>query len=227
MYESMNAAGNNVSAKNQIAPNKYVQIFLNQGSVKRVLFVGNSITRHAPKEDIGWCGDWGMAASCKENDYVHIVVDAMTERYGKIDYCIAQAGLWEMNYFNGTDILNEWYAVARDFNADIVIIRIGENINRDKNKEINCKPYYDEMIKFFTKNPDARVIVTDNFWKIEVLDTMIKEVIAENGYIYCHIGDLEDNEENMAIGLFEHKGVSLHPGDYGMKRIAERILEKL
>ena len=105
--------------------------------------------------------------------------------------------------------------------------KIGENINRDKNKEINCKPYYDEMIKFFTKNPDAKVIVTDNFWKIEVLDTMIKEVIAENGYIYCHIGDLEDNEENMAIGLFEHKGVSLHPGDYGMKRIAERILEKL
>ena len=227
MHESSNATENNVSVRNQIEPNKYVQMFFERNSVKKVLFVGNSITRHAPKADIGWNGDWGMAASCKENDYVHIVVEALKEKYGKIDYCIAQCGLWEMNYFNGDDILEQWYSEARDFNADIVIIRIGENINRDKNKEINCKPYYDKMIKFFAKNPDAKVIVTDNFWKIEVLDNIIREVVGENGYTFCHIGDLEDDDKTLAIGLFEHKGVSLHPGDYGMKCIAQRILEKL
>ena len=227
MYESTNASKNNVSSENQLDANKYVRIYTKENSVKKVLFVGNSITRHAPKSDIGWFGDWGMAASAKDKDYVHLVVDGLNEKYGNIDYCIAQAALWETNYFNGADILNEFYTPARDFNADIVIIRIGENINRDKNKEINSKPYFSEMVRFFAKDPKAKVIVTDNFWRIEVLNTMIREVADENGYKFCHISDLESNKETMAIGLFEHEGVSLHPGDYGMKCIAERILKKL
>lgn len=227
MCISANAAGNNVSAQNQLDINKYVQIFKGEDSKVKVLFVGNSITRHAPKADIGWSGDWGMAASCREKDYVHLVVSALDKRYNGVDYCIAQAALWEVNYFDGDKVLNEYYTAARDFDADIVIIRIGENINRDKNKEIPCKPYFADMIKFFAKNPSAQVIVTDNFWKVEALDKAFSEVIAENGYTYCHIGDLEDDEKTMAFGQFEHHGVCLHPSDYGMKCIADRIIKEV
>ena len=32
----------------------------------KVLFLGNSITLHAPKPDIGWTGNWGMAVSAED-----------------------------------------------------------------------------------------------------------------------------------------------------------------
>ena len=227
MIESEYAKKNSVSSKGQLEETKFVKIVRKENSRLKVLFVGNSITRHAPAPQIGWYGDWGMAASCEENDFVHQTMKGIEEKYGPTDYCVAQAAEWERRYFEGNKSLEEFYIPARDFCADVVIIRIGENINRDKNKEINCKPYYDQMIKFFVSNPKAQVIVTDNFWQIEVLDRIFKEVIDENGYTYCKISDLERDEKTMAIGQFEHEGVSMHPSDYGMKKIAERILEKV
>ena len=48
----------------------------------KVLFLGNSITKHGPKADIDWSGNWGMAASVEANDYVHLVTKALTEKAG-------------------------------------------------------------------------------------------------------------------------------------------------
>lgn len=227
MIVSKHAEANTVASRGQLEETKFVKIVRKENSVLRVLFVGNSITRHAPAPQIGWYGDWGMAASCEEKDFVHQTIAGIEKKYGNIDYCIAQAAEWESRYFEGEKVLNEYYVPAREFDADIVIVRIGENINRETNKKINCKPYYDEMIRFFAPSSDSRVIVTDNFWQIEVLDRIFKEVISERGYIYCKISDLEQDERTMALGQFEHEGVSMHPSDYGMKCIAERLLEKI
>lgn len=224
MQISENAQANTVSSCRQV--DKYIDIYENGGAV-RVLFIGNSITKHAPAENIGWSGNWGMAASCEDKDYVHRTVAGMREKFGEIDFCVAQLAEWERRYYEGDEVLNQYYTKARDFAADIIIVRIGENINREENKKINCKPYYDSMIKFFAVKENAKIIVTDNFWNIEVLNRIFKEVCDENGYTFCHISDLEQDERTMAKGLFEHEGVAVHPGDYGMECIAKRILEKL
>ena len=59
---------NNVSALRQIQNKNRVEIVDNAGKT-RVLFVGNSITRHEPKPEIGWINDWGMAAFIYLNSF--------------------------------------------------------------------------------------------------------------------------------------------------------------
>lgn len=224
MSESVNAKANTVSSANQLDVNKYVRINAAENPKMKVLFVGNSITRHSPKPDIGWFGDWGMAASAPENDYVHKTVAGLQSKFGDISCCVAQAAEWERRYFEGDKALLEFYTEARDFCADLVIIRIGENISREKNAEIPCKPYFDGMIKFFAANPKAKIILTDCFWNIPPIDQPISEIAAERDYTFCRIGDLEKDERTMAKGLFAHAGVAAHPSDYGMECIANRIL---
>ena len=224
MIESKNAAANTVEAQGQVDVNQFVSIY-KRGGVKKVLFFGNSITRHEPKADIGWDGDWGMAASSKEKDYVHLVVAELDKKYGKVDYCIAQGAMWEWGYTRTDEVLEEYYSAIKDFDADIVIIRIGENITAKKHLEADCKPHFAKAVDFLSGNAE-KVIITDMFW-YAIYNDCFKEVAEEKGHTFCHLTDLEEDERTMALGLFEHKGVAGHPGDYGMQCIADRILAKI
>lgn len=221
MNVSKNEALNTVSAKGQLEKDGHVTICRKGGDTK-VLFVGNSITLHAPAPQIGWHGNWGMAASCEENDYVHVVVKGLEERGVKVDFAIAQVSEWERRFDEDLIPLQELHQSAADFAADIVIVRVGENMKKTIIQQ--GKEYFDRMIRFFLTNPKAKVIVTDSFWEHPVRDPFIKEICAERGYTFCHISDLEKDERTMAIGQFEHKGVSVHPSDFGMSELAKRIL---
>lgn len=225
MIESKNAKANTVSAQGQVDVNKFVSIFRRGGS-KRVLFFGNSITRHEPNADIGWHGDWGMAASSIDKDYVHLVVAELDKKYGKVDYCIAQGAMWEWGYRRTAEVLAEYYTALREFDANIVIIRIGENITAQKHLEVSCKPHFAEAVDFLVGPSAEKVIITDMFW-YSVYNDCLREVCEEKGHTFCHLTDLEEDERTMALGLFEHKGVAGHPGDFGMQCIADRILAKI
>ncbi len=52
---------------------KKLQTFAAAKKGPRVLFVGNSITLHGPRPQIGWTNNWGMAASARDKDYVHLL----------------------------------------------------------------------------------------------------------------------------------------------------------
>ena len=214
---------NDVSAQNQTRKKVHL-VESNNPAARRVLFFGNSITLHAPKPDIGWNHNWGMAASAEEKDYVHLVVKGLRERYGDIAYTIASVGDFERGYWK-EDALTPFKGV-KDFHADTVIFRFGENIRRE---DLESHPLFEHLkafVEYFAQEV-KKVVVTDCFWEYESVGNAFKTLAKENGYEFVPLSDLGYQDENMAIGLFEHKGVAMHPGDLGMQRIAERILEKL
>ena len=218
---------NTVAATEQVRDVDNMRV-VHRGGSKRILFIGNSITRHGPKPEIGWPHDWGMAASAAEKDYVHQTV-AILEKHGvTVDYAFANFSRWEVNYWEDS-VLEECDALLR-FEPDIVVIRIGENIwsraVRDKLQEIDLYPHFELMVKSSAKK-GAKIILTDLFWPHEPIDGVICRVAEAGGYPLVHLGDLGEADENKAIGLFEHTGVAAHPGDLGMYRIADRIVTEI
>ena len=69
-----------------------------QGGI-RVLFLGNSITLHGSLPKIGWTNSWGMAASTKEKDYVHLVTRGIEAKTGrKADLRVRNLADFERNF---------------------------------------------------------------------------------------------------------------------------------
>ena len=84
------------------------------------------------------------------------------------------------------------------------------------------KKELDALIKYLDGKGGAKIIVTTGFWK-HPGDKQIRALTDEAGYDLVELGDLGEDDKMKAIGLFEHSGVANHPGDEGMKAIAERI----
>ena len=207
---------NTVDATNQMVNVSSIVSYMgDKNAPLKILVVGNSITRHGPKPEIGWERDWGMAASTPEKDYVHLLYAKLCAAGVNPYMMIRQASGWEIGFLN-ENILDK-FAEERAFDADIVVYRLGENVKKD------TKYAFREKLEAFINHicPRGKVVFTTNFWENEIVDDAIRDLAAKRGEVCVDI--CCEGEEQTAIGLFEHKGVAMHPGDKGMEMIAERV----
>lgn len=215
---------NTVDAKMQLGNGRYVRFVNPDGKGKRILFAGNSITLHGIKPEIGWHWEWGMAASCKKNDYVHLLMEQITQHDPDAAFCIAQVSQWEVSYRDCDEVLKS-YQIVRDFQADVVIMRCVENCPWDNYTDEIFIKNYEALIDCLNPKNTA-VILTTSFWP-SLADGAIRQVGMERGYPVVYLGDLGEQDEMMAKGLFSHSGVAMHPNDNGMREIANRIQKEL
>lgn len=190
----------------------------------RVLVYGNSIALHAPKPDIGWTNDWGMAASAPEKDFAHLVVAGLEAKLGKkADFRIRNIAALERNFTTNLATVAE---ISEDaaWKPDYVVIAVGENVpNIDSSSAAAFRKFLSGIARPFT-DAGSRVVMRSPFWRNDVKAECTKEAAAEVGATYVDAGPLGAKEENKAIGLFAHSGVANHPGDLGMRRLADLII---
>lgn len=193
------------------------------GCGKRILFLGNSITRHGKAPQIDWDRDHGMAATFPELDYVHLTAEAIKKTDPNAAFCVCQAADWERSYSTGHETFH-LYDKAKEFSPDVIIMRLAENIPRGG---FDGEAFMRELNRFlsYLGGDKAQVILTTSFWP-HPADEYIKKMADKHGYPLASLTELDADPSNRAIGLFKHSGVASHPSDKGMLKIAEKILEK-
>lgn len=186
----------------------------------KILFLGNSITIAPQNPQIGWYGRWGMAASKLERDYVHSLANKLKRNghYRKIDILTKNMSHWETDFRDTTG-----FKSIKAFNADIVIVRLGENVNVDYAKNNDFAKEFEGMISYFLTKNTKGVIVTNNFWNNSYKDPIQKSVAIKNNYTFVDLSELASDTDNYAYGKFDNAGVAYHPSDFGMENIANSI----
>lgn len=196
--------------------------------VRKILFLGNSITLHGPNPSIGWTNNWGMAASAQEKDYVHVVQSAVAELTGAVPDIMIQSGVgFERGYTNFN--VEAEYAAAFAFAPDLFVLAIGENVPAFTSEEqkTQFKDGVARIINGVRSQSHPIVVVRSCFWASATKDLALSQVSQQAGAIFVNIGALGADESNYARSerYYENAGVGAHPGDKGMSEIANAIVQ--
>lgn len=195
----------------------------------RVLFLGNSITRHGPAPKIGWTDDWGMAASAREKDYVHLVAAGLAGLAGKPPE-IRFRNIADFERGLATYDIDASLKADFEFKPTLVIVAIGENVAALQTDDAKAQ-FKASLQRLFAgiRKAGATLVVRSCFWADAAKDGVLREACSGAGGIFVDIGALGKDESNDARSerKFEHAGVAAHPGDKGMNAIAAAILAAL
>ena len=205
------------------------------------LAIGNSVTEN-PVYGGTWWGDWGMAASSEDRDYVHLVKAGIEENYPACNLQVLNFRVWEQPIYDREDHL-EYLDGFLSENTDLVTVQLGENItnmgemDEEERRKALTKDYGNLISFLFEKAPHAKVIVLGSVWTEDFRDSVIEEVCRDKGAAFLSLKEIQKDEYRIGNETVtgadgkEHEitdpGVALHPNDRGMAYIADRILEAL
>jgi len=212
-----------VPSENQIPETDLIAFEGNRAGSPKIMFVGNSITVHEVKHEIGWHNKWGMAASAKEKDYVHLCFSHILQKYPKASFCICHAAEWERKYKDPESVF-PLLENARRFAADVISVKLSGNTAIDDFDAVLFEESFGKLMEYLDGKNGAVIIVSSEFYK-HPGETCIKSWAQKHAMPFVSLSDLGDMPEMKAIGLFEHEGVANHPGDLGMETIKNRICE--
>jgi len=202
----------------------------NPDKIGKILFLGNSITKHGPAPKIDWTGNWGMAASAEAKDYAHLVLRSLAETTGKTPEAMIENIVdFERNY--ATYDLVEKRKNIFAFKPDVVVLAIGENVAPLKTDEAKAafKSSLVKLLQALKADNHPVILVRSCFWADPAKDAALKQACQEVGGVFVDISALGKDQANFARAEreFKNAGVANHPGDRGMQAIATALLETM
>ena len=197
------------------------------------LAIGNSITRHGLADY--WWNEIGMAATVADNDYVHLVADYLEETHGEVCFYAMNYYKWENQAYDRTETYEnvDPYLSAK---LDLVTVQLSENVSDTTTFESD----FEALIVYISqKAPNAKIIIIDDFWNDAEKEEAKKRVADKLGIQFVSLDEIKgDPEYQCGIGttvydaegqphVVEHTGLAGHPGDKGMRYIADGIIDVL
>lgn len=203
-------------------------------NISRWVAVGNSITWHPINSN--WDGEYGMAATKKENDYVHILDSKFKKINPASSFEIAWAVDWESNHKDyDLSYFNQF------FHGDetLVVIRLGENVTSIEDYESDFRLLV-QHIK--TLSPKAKIIISGIFMSSSIhlseKEKIQKNIAELEGCTWVNINHLDTNRNKSKVGtqvmgddgnlhVISNQTVADHPSDEGMIAIANAIYDAI
>lgn len=181
--------------------------------IQRIAFVGNSLTMHPPYPEKEWAGYWGMAASQPDRDYVHRVQLAIAARQGVVpEIMVLRHDIpWSPDGI---------YTAVAQFDPDLTIVQMGDNATDDLTTAA-----WDLAYNTIVPAVSGRVIILGVWRPNHQRDDIIDTIAQHYGATFLPLSDLHDAAAEAAPPC--HPDVCWHPGDAGMQRIADRIVDAI
>ena len=196
--------------------------------VTKVAILGNSITLHGAAPQIGWEGNWGMAASSADKDFAHILLRYFTEANGGRvpEMLIDNVGAFERNFGEMDPMELASIRKTLEMKPDVFILGIGENTPNQETDEARALflAKVVNLLELVRDECHSLIVVRSTFWPREWIDSLLKQACEAVGGVYVDIHYL-CREEMFARSEreYQHDGVAVHPGDKGMQAIADAI----
>ena len=224
--------GKNASLNASAAEKLYKTI--GTGTPYSVLALGNSITKTAYTEL--WWGYWGMGASCRERDYIHLL-QSMIAADHEVTMTVQNFSIWEQPEPAGTTRTGALSSLDSLMTQqyDLIVIELGENI-------INTTDLvndYQNLINYLEiMQPSAQIVIVGDFWENKAVDAAEKSICKTNKLAYVDASDLRNSKFYVGMGtivsgddgkehMVRNSGVAMHPNDTAMAVYAERIYNVL
>lgn len=193
---------------------------------ERLIFLGNSITWHTPSPNIGWTGNWGMAASTQNNDYVHQIANLFAENNKQS--IVYPRNISDIENHTKTFDIDKLNFLV-DIKPDVVVIFLGDNFKSVEGSNNIFTDRYRSILSKIQVNTTARIFCVTTWWNNKITDRLIYNTCNQSSTFVVDISGISamQGARNDMGEEFSNSGVAAHPSDLGMRLIATQIFDKI